>query len=116
MVKVYGIKNCTTVKNALAWLDENKIEYTFYDFKKDGVSEKDFKTWLKYYPWNILINQKSHTWKGLTEKERKIIKDDDSAIQIGIEKPSIIKRPVVVSGKKILLGFNKEEYKELFKK
>nr|WP_018404403.1 hypothetical protein [Marinobacter gelidimuriae] len=38
MIKLYGIRNCDTVKKAQKWLDEHRIEYQFHDFKKDGLS------------------------------------------------------------------------------
>ena len=42
MLKIYGIKNCDTVKKALNWLLENQIEYQFCDYKKDGIDEKNY--------------------------------------------------------------------------
>ena len=38
-MKLYGIPNCNTVKKARVWLDENNIEHSFYNFKKDGIDE-----------------------------------------------------------------------------
>ena len=35
---IYGIPNCDTVKKAITWLKENKIEFTFHDFKKEGIN------------------------------------------------------------------------------
>ena len=34
---IYGIKNCDTMKKALDWLDNHKVDYTFHNYKKDGV-------------------------------------------------------------------------------
>ena len=37
-ITIYGIRNCDTMKKALAWLDSKKIAYDFHDYKKDRKS------------------------------------------------------------------------------
>jgi arsenate reductase len=44
---VYGIPNCNTVKKAQDWLKQNKVEYTFHDFKKAGVTAYKLQEWTK---------------------------------------------------------------------
>lgn len=50
MLTLYGIPNCNTVKKARAWLDSNGIDYTFHDFKKNGVSQPLLDAWLQQQP------------------------------------------------------------------
>lgn len=63
MLHVYGIKNCNTVKKALDYLADHKLDYTFHDFKKEGVTDEQLKKWEKQVDWEKLVNKKGTTWK-----------------------------------------------------
>lgn len=110
MLHVYGIKNCNTVKKALDWLDTNKLEYTFHDFKKEPATEAKLKDWQKEIPWENLLNKKGTTWRKLSPEEQAAVVDAKSANAALLNNNSMIKRPIVESPKGILLGFNEEEY------
>lgn len=114
MLKLYGIPNCNTVKKARIWLDEHGIAYEFYDFKKKVLSPILLEQWLEQQPWGKLINRSGLTWRGLTDEEKATVVDSPSAIPLMLEKPSLIKRPVLVSGHQILaLGFDEKIYLSL---
>jgi arsenate reductase (glutaredoxin) len=112
---VYGIRNCDTVKKARAWLDENKIEYEFHDYKTSGIDEKQLCKWLKQVEWTKLVNRSGMTWRKLSDDQKAKIVDDDSAIALMLAQTSVIKRPLIeVDGKVKALGFSPEVYSELF--
>ncbi|MDH5692103.1 MAG: ArsC family reductase [Gammaproteobacteria bacterium] len=113
MTDVYGIKNCGTVKKALNWLDENGIEYTFHDYKKEGVDETKLKSWVKELGWESLLNRRGLTWRKLSDEEKSGI-NQGNAIKIMLEKPSIIKRPLIIANREKLLGFDEDEYQKFF--
>ncbi|WP_033562611.1 Spx/MgsR family RNA polymerase-binding regulatory protein [Sphingobacterium sp. SYP-B4668] len=115
MLHVYGIKNCNTVKKALDYLGEKKIEYVFHDFKKEGVSKEKLQSWETIVDWEKLVNKKGTTWKKLTDSEKATVVDADSANQILISNTSMIKRPVIEYSSGILLGFDQLEYDENLK-
>jgi arsenate reductase len=111
MVKVYGIKNCNTMKKAFDWLDKNKISYEFHDYKKLGIDEATIKEWLKKIPMEKLVNTKGATWRLLTDKEKLAINTTSQAISLMMSKTSVIKRPLVVLEKEnYLLGFEEGEW------
>lgn len=112
---VYGIKNCNTVQKALKWLDEHAIEYTFHDYKKEGISKEKLEAWCSEKSWEILVNKRGTTWRNLTEQEKEAVTNLDNAVVLMHEKTSIIKRPVVESDGKILVGFDANEYSSLLK-
>lgn len=116
MFTLYGIPNCDTVKKARTWLENNGIEYQFHDYKKEGISAKKLKGWLKEFPKEKLVNKASTTWKGLTEEQKLAITNDDAAIDLMTESTSVIKRPLVENqaGKAIALGFSAASYEEKF--
>ncbi len=113
MLDVYGIRNCNTVKKALAWLDEHGVDYRFHDFKREGVDEDRLRRWVEALGWEALLNRKGLTWRRLSEDERARVNDAESAMALMREKPTIIKRPVVErDGEVILLGFDADAYAE----
>ena len=114
MVEVYGIKNCSTVRKALSWLDENKVEYNFHDFKKVGLEEAKVEEWINKKDWQTIINRKGHTWRSLDDKSREKINDNKSAAKIAVINPSIVKRPVIEYKKNLLVGFDENLLKETF--
>jgi len=113
---VYGIKNCNTVKSALEWLNKNKIEFEFHDYKKSGITEAKLKEWCSQVGWESLVNKRGTTWRQLEEAVQKKVTNEKSAIALMIEKTSVIKRPLIEeNGKIVLLGFDESEYKKTLK-
>lgn len=112
---VYGIPNCNTVKKAQDWLKQNKVDYTFHDFKKAGITESKLKEWTKRVGWQALVNKKGTTWRQLDAKVQESIVDETSAIALMLEKSSVIKRPVVETAKNVVLGFDEVVYQQEFK-
>lgn len=110
MVKVYGIKNCSTVKKALDWLTERGIDYTFHDYKKSGISKDKIDEWQKVFGWEPLVNKRGTTWRKLDNELQAAIIDPGSASKLMQEHTSLIKRPIIEGNGKYLLGFNEEEY------
>jgi arsenate reductase (glutaredoxin) len=113
---VYGIKNCNTVKNALQWLDEHKVTYAFHDYKKNGITADKLHEWCGQHGWEKLLNKKGTTWRQLNPDVQSAVTSEKAAIEVMIEKPSVIKRPLVESkGKIVALGFDEESYTKIFK-
>ena len=116
MYIVYGIPNCNTIKKAITWLQEHKISYEFHDYKKKGISSAKLSEWSKQVGWEILLNRKGTTWKQLDQSLQNSIKSEKSAVSLLIEKTSAIKRPLIEkNGKVVVIGFEEDLYKRLFK-
>jgi len=113
MTTLYGIKNCDTVRKARRWLDENGVEYQFHDFRADGLTKKQASDWLKEIDWTVLINRRGTTWRKLPEATRTAI-DAASALELMLENPVIIKRPVLDTGSSRHVGFSVDNYSQLF--
>ena len=65
MTTLYGISNCDTVKKARAWLTAQRVDYTFHDFKKQGVPKDRLAAWCKAAGWEKLLNRHGTTWRKL---------------------------------------------------
>ncbi len=108
-VTIYGIKNCDTMKKAFAWLDGHSVAYDFHDYKKSGIDAATLGRWCDAAGWESVLNRAGMTFRKLPD-ERKEGLDEDKAIALMIEAPSMIKRPVIEDGKTIEIGFKPDRY------
>ena len=111
---LYGIPNCDTVKKARAWLAERGVEVVFHDYKKQGVPEAELRAWVKTLGWETLLNRKGTTWRKLDAARQAAVTDAASAIALMLEQPSVIRRPVLLRGEALRVGFDAEDWAALF--
>ena len=112
---VYGIPNCDTVKKARTWLESHGVAFEFHDFKKAGLTAALVKAWLADVPLDMLLNRRGTTWRGLPDDTKAAANTEQGAIALMIDKPSVVKRPVVVvDGRVKSVGFSADEYTTLF--
>ena len=115
MVVMYGIKNCDTIKKARRWLEANHVEYRFHDYRADGLDAQFLHTAINELGWEALLNTRGTTWRKLDESVRAGITDADSAAELMLEMPAIIKRPLLCKpGQPMLLGFSETLYSDFF--
>jgi arsenate reductase (glutaredoxin) len=105
MITLYGITNCDTVKKSRAWFDTRAMAYEFHDFKKQGVPAHGLDSWVAALGWEPLVNKKGTTWRKLDAAAQAAVVDAASAKALMLAQPSVIKRPVVVLGSRITVGF-----------
>lgn len=110
---LYGIKNCDTVKKALKWLDAQGVNYTFHDFRQDGITKADVKTWVNALGWEGLINKRSTTWKELDDATKTSL-NDDTIVPVILENPTLIKRPLVNQNGYYSVGFKAADFEARF--
>jgi|SRR5688572_4761967 arsenate reductase len=113
MITLYGIKNCDTVKKARTWLEQNKVDYHFHDFRADGLTTAQVKTWITEIGLETLVNKRSTTWKELDEATKTNFSEANAATLIS-ENPTLIKRPLLDTGKQKCVGFKDTEYTTIF--
>jgi arsenate reductase (glutaredoxin) len=106
---IYGIKNCDTMKKARAWLDSNGVAYDFHDYKAAGVAKEKLKTWSDKVGWEMLLNRAGTTFKKLPEADKEGLNEKE-ALALMLAQPSMIKRPVLEMGSKLLVGFKPDVY------
>jgi Spx/MgsR family transcriptional regulator len=104
--KIYGIRNCDTMKKAFAWCEERGVAYEFHDYKKEGVPREPLVAWCKALGWKTLVNTKGPTFRKLSP-EQQDIQTQSKAVALMLEYPSLIRRPLVVTeGGQLLVGFD----------
>jgi len=112
MTTIYGIKNCDTMKKARAWLDGKGVAYEFHDYKKSGIERDRLEGWARKVGWEVLLNRAGTTFRKLPDEEKEGL-TETKAIELMIAQPSMIKRPVLEAGGKLLVGFKPEQYETL---
>ena len=108
MIRIYGIKNCDSCRKAMAWLQDNEIEFEFHDYRVKGLEVKVLQRWIDLTGWEILLNRRSTTWRKLQKSEKENL-DSMQATELMNANPTLIKRPVFEVGSRILIGFTKRE-------
>ena len=111
-VTIYGIKNCDTMKKAFAWLGQHGVDYVFHDYRVDGIAKADIRRWSKTVGWEKLLNKSSTTFRALSDAEKADL-DEAKAIDLMVAQPTMIKRPVLDTGKAIEVGFKPERYQDV---
>ena len=111
-ITIYGIPNCNTVKKTLDWFKQKNISIIFHDYKKEGISKAKLTAWCKLTGWQILLNKKSTTWRGLSVEDQEKVTTQTAAINLMMNNTSIIKRPVIEIGNEMLVGYNETEFAE----
>jgi arsenate reductase (glutaredoxin) len=112
-ITIYGIKNCDTMKKARVWLDDHGVAYVFHDYKAEGIDKASLERWSKEVGWEVLLNRAGTTFRKLPDAQRENV-TEKKAIALMLEQPSMIKRPVLDVGGKLIVGFKPEIYEKQF--
>ena len=108
-ITIYGIKNCDTMKKARGWLAARGIEYTFHDYKVSGIDKSRLGDWCRKLGWVTLLNRAGTTFRKLPDADKQAL-DERRAMALMLAQPSLIKRPVLDLGGRLLVGFKPELY------
>lgn len=110
LITIYGIVNCDTMKKARVWLAEHGLDYTFHDYKKDGIDRARLERWSREVGWEVLFNRAGTTFRKLPDADKTGL-GEKKAISLMLAQPSLIKRPVLeFGGGKPLVGFKPDIY------
>lgn len=107
--RLYGIKACDTMKKARDWLTAHAVAYDFHDYKVAGIDRATLERWADAVGWEVLLNRSGTTFRGLPEADKRDI-DRKKAIALMATSPSMIKRPVLDLGGRLIVGFKPEIY------
>ncbi|QSX42620.1 ArsC family reductase [Shewanella cyperi] len=114
-MKLFGIKNCDTVKKARKWLETNQLAVDFHDFRDDGLDSATLEAWVDDLGWEALFNKRSTSFRALSDADKANL-NAVKAQTLMLANPTLIKRPVLVHGSQIACGFSEAQYREIFGK
>jgi arsenate reductase len=112
--RLYGIDTCDQVRKARSWLRTHQVPFAVHDFRKDGLSPELLGRWMSHLPWDALLNRRGTSWRQLDPARRAAIVDQASACELMLQVPTLVRRPVLEIGNRILVGFSEPLYRGLF--
>lgn len=107
--RIFGIRNCDTMKKALAWLAANGVAADFVDYHRAGISVEQLADWNRRVGWRQLLNTRGTTWRRLDQGQRAAV-DEARALALMAAHPGLIRRPVIDTGSRLLVGFDGQRY------
>jgi arsenate reductase len=110
-ITIYGIPNCDTMKKARAWLESHGVAYVFHDYRKQGLEPEQLDGWVEKLGWEVLLNKAGTTFRKLLDADKENL-DAGKAKALMLAHPTMIKRPVLDLGGRLLVGFKPEVYAE----
>jgi len=110
---IYGIKACDTMKKARTWLDDHGVAYAFHDYKAVGMDRDRLERWAAQVGWEVLLNRSGTTFRKLADADKADL-NQDKAVALMLDQPSMIKRPVLDAGGELLVGFKPDAYAAKF--
>jgi arsenate reductase len=113
LATLYGIKACDTMKKARDWLAGKGVAYDFHDYKAVGITSAKLAEWSREVGWETLLNRAGTTFRNLPEADKREL-DEAKAIALMTAQPSMIKRPVLEHGGRVLVGFKPAAYEVEF--
>lgn len=114
MLKIYGIKNCSSMKKAFDLLTELGLSYEFHDYKKQSIDAETVKTWLDQIGADVVLNKKGTTWRKLSEQEQQTaLASEQGLIEALTTHNSLIKRPIIAIGSTYVVGFDEAAIRAL---
>lgn len=114
MYKIYGIKNCSSMKKAFDLMTELGLAYEFHDYKKQGIDAQSIQTWLDALGQDVVLNKKGTTWRKLTEEEQQhALSSEENLIATLTTHTSMIKRPIIQTPNGFLAGFDETAIRAL---
>jgi arsenate reductase len=105
MTILYGISNCDTCRKAKKWFDENKIQFIFFDFRKNELTRPQIEKWVDAMGLDVLINRRGTTWRNLSEDRRETL-NGSNCVDVLLDASTLMKRPIIEINEKFLIGFN----------
>lgn len=109
---VYGIKSCDSVKKALKWLQAHQIEAKLHDYRIDGIDQAFIAQIEQLFGWEALLNKRSTTWRNLSDDVKTGL-NQQSAVKLLLDNPTLIKRPIILDAKQPLIGFDATQYQQV---
>ena len=108
---------CSTCQKAEKWLKENKIEYEKRKIVEETPTKKELKNWIKQSGKEIkkFFNTSGLKYKELNLKEKLADMKDEEKINLLSSDGMLIKRPLLITEKEILIGFKEQEWNEKLK-
>lgn len=106
---------CGTCKRALQWLNDNFVDYAYRPIKEENPTVDELTQWiaLSNLPVTRFFNTSGKVYKDLNMKDKVRMLPDEKLIEMLAADGLLVKRPLLVTAQKVLVGFKQEEWEAL---
>ena len=115
MLKFICYPRCTTCQRAKKWLDDNNIAYDLRDIKLENPTKEELSEWYKKsgLPLKKFFNTSGLLYKSMDLKNKLPEMSEGEMLDLLASDGMLVKRPIIVSADRVLLGFKEEEYAKI---
>lgn len=108
---------CSTCQKAKKWLDANGIDYVNRHIKEENPTYEELKTWYDRsgLPLKKFFNTSGLLYKSMDLKDKLPTMTEEEQLRLLATDGMLVKRPVLVTEDRILLGFKEAEWSQLLK-
>jgi arsenate reductase (glutaredoxin) len=112
---VLSYAGCGTCKKALKWLGEHRVEVDVRPIVEAPPTAEELSAWVPKSgrPVRKWLNTSGLSYRAL-DKARLDAAKDEEIVRWLTQDGKLVKRPVVVIGKRVLVGFDEKAYAEAF--
>lgn len=105
---------CSTCMKAKKWLEEKSLGYEFRDIKTDNPTAEELKEWHRKsgLPLKRFFNTSGNLYKEMKLKDRLPDMDEEEQFDLLASDGMLVKRPILATGGKVLVGFKEKEWEE----
>ena len=113
-MKFYGYKKCSTVKKAKKWLEENNFKFEEIDLIDTPPTKEEIKKIYENSDYELkkFFNTSGVKYRELGLKDVLKTATEEEMLELLASDGKLIKRPLLVTEDKVLIGFKENEYKE----
>ena len=94
-------------------MNEHNIEFEFHDYRRQGLNRAQLQALVSALGWEAMLNRRGTTWRSLPDAIKDHI-DLESACEVMLDHPALIKRPILATELQLHLGFSAPQYQEIF--
>ena len=105
---------CTTCQKAKKWLEGHNVEYTARHIVEENPSYDELKEWYEKsgLPLKKFFNTSGQLYKEMQLKDKLASMSEDEQLRLLASNGMLVKRPIVLDGEKVLIGFKEAEWEE----
>ena len=106
---------CTTCMKAKKWMEEQKIDFEQRDIKENNPTAEELRSWWEKsgLPLKRFFNTSGKLYKEMQLKDRLLSMSEDEQIELLASDGMLVKRPILVNGDQVLVGFKEKEWQEI---
>ncbi len=106
---------CTTCKKAQKWLEDKKLSFDIRDIKENNPTADELKEWFakSELPLKRFFNTSGLLYKSMELKDKLPDMTEEEQIKLLASDGMLVKRPILINGDKVLVGFKEKEWETL---